>query len=158
MEYNIDNFWSKVNKTEGCWEWTAALNPGGYGRLRARDNGKRVMLLAHRLSYELHSGEIPDGMQIDHACHNKACVKPSHLRPATNKQNGENQAGAHADSKSGIRGVSWHKRAGKWAAYVRHQNKTHYLGLFESSNEAGEVARLKRLELFTYNDADKVAA
>lgn len=158
MEFNIENFWAKVNKTETCWLWTAALNPGGYGRLRGRSNGKRVMRLAHRLSFEIHNGEIPEGMQVDHACHRKACVNPDHLRAATNKENGENLAGPHADSSSGIRGVSWHKRAGKWAAYVRHQNATQYLGLFDTAEEAGEVARLKRLELFTHNNADRVAA
>jgi len=59
---------------------------------------------------------------------------------------------------AGFRGVSWHKRARKWAAYVRHENKTHYLGLFASAEEAGEVARLRRLELFTFNNADRQAA
>lgn len=68
-------FWPKVNKeaSGGCWEWTAAKMPMGYGRF----DGK----LAHRLAYELLVGPIPDGLVIDHLCRNKSCVNPGHLEP-----------------------------------------------------------------------------
>ena len=68
-------FWSKVRKTEGCWIWNGAIQNSGYGCFWV--NG--VSLKAHRLSYELEKGKIPDGLVIDHLCRNRRCVNPRHL-------------------------------------------------------------------------------
>lgn len=57
--------------------------PNGYG-LFAMDYKSR---LAHRVSYELSIGPIPQGLVIDHLCHNKACVRPSHLEAVTHSEN-----------------------------------------------------------------------
>lgn len=142
-------FWVKVDTTGDCWLWIGSRDVNGYGRIKA---GRPSPSLAHRVAYELSVGEILDGMEIDHRCHNRSCVNPSHLRLATSKQNKENLLGARANSKSGVRGVSWHEGARKWRVYVGHK----YVGLFESLDEAREVARLKRIELFTHNDEDRV--
>lgn len=89
-------FWAKVDRTNACWPWMKALDPQGYGRVGW--GGK--VLLAHRVAYMLAVGPIPDGLQIDHRCHNedgacpggraclhRRCVNPAHLRPTTNTQN-----------------------------------------------------------------------
>lgn len=88
-------FWSKVYKTSTCWWW---LDPCvisiGYGQLWI---GRSVY--AHRFSYELHKGPIPNGMTIDHLCKNPACVNPDHLEVVTMRENllrGEGPAGKHA--------------------------------------------------------------
>src|SRR5450755_3951408 len=74
-----ERFWARVDKqTDGCWVWTGALRTG-YGTLSV--SGKNVP--AHRFSYELLVGIIPDGLQIDHLCRNRACVNPEHLEPVT---------------------------------------------------------------------------
>lgn len=78
-----DRFWAKIQRTETCWDWTGAINSRGYGVIKKNDN----ILLAHRYSYQEHKGKIPTGISIDHVCHNKRCVNPSHLRLATDKQN-----------------------------------------------------------------------
>lgn len=76
-------FLDKVHKTETCWLWTAGKTPKGYGKLKVQ--GKT--LSAHRLSYELYKGEIPEGLTIDHLCFIKHCTNPSHLEAVTNQEN-----------------------------------------------------------------------
>jgi len=80
-----ERFWAKVNKTEGCWEWTAVCKSDGYGVFTLR-HGKKV--LAHRYAFEDHiQGSIPDGMTIDHLCRNPRCVNPAHMEVVTVKEN-----------------------------------------------------------------------
>lgn len=141
-----------TDKTDDCWLWTAGTNKKGYGSVGV--GGK--MMKAHRVAYELAYGPIPKGLQIDHTCHTHACVRTEHLRLATNKQNLENRAGANSGSKSGVRGVSWDAATRKWTAQVMHNGQHFNLGRFATVEEAGDVARAKRLELFTYNDADRM--
>jgi hypothetical protein len=70
-----ERFWTKVQKTETCWLWTATKNSDGYGML----NADRKNQLAHRLSYEMAYGEIDPGMCVMHLCDVRACVNPEHL-------------------------------------------------------------------------------
>ena len=76
-------FWAKVNKTEGCWIWTAAKDTSSYGRFSVNDR----LICAHRFAYELLISPIPKGLTLDHLCRNPACVNPEHLEPVTNKVN-----------------------------------------------------------------------
>ena len=78
-------FWSCVAKGDGesCWEWVGHRNASGYGVFGYRL--KKV--LAHRRSYTMENGEIPAGLDIDHLCRNRACVRPSHLRAITHREN-----------------------------------------------------------------------
>ena len=67
----------------GCWLWEGAKYQNGYGWLKVF--GKVVS--AHRFSYELHKGSIPEGMHILHSCDVRHCVNPDHLRVGTHQEN-----------------------------------------------------------------------
>lgn len=91
-----ERFWSKVNKTDGCWLWTANVGIGGrYGSFSVKGKDKP----AHRVAYELVRGPIPDGLELDHLCSNTICVNPDHLEPVTHVENmrrGNGWAGENA--------------------------------------------------------------
>ena len=70
-------------RTSGCWEWLAGKDPSGYGSVRweGRTRG------AHRVAYEVLVGPVPDGLELDHLCRNRACINPAHLEPVTRREN-----------------------------------------------------------------------
>ncbi len=70
-----ERFWEKVDRSGDCWNWTANRNNRGYGVLYV-DGAPQ---LAHRVSYTLAYGSIPDGQLVLHRCDNRRCVRPDHL-------------------------------------------------------------------------------
>lgn len=108
-----ERFWAKVNKNGpvpehrpdlgSCWEWTAALTNGygafGIASTPDRPNQWRGIVRAHRFSYELLIGPIPDGLDIDHLCRNTVCVRVTHLEAVPHRINirrGISPAAQHA--------------------------------------------------------------
>lgn len=87
-------FWAKVNKDGPlpyhapelgpCWIWTGAISKRGYGQFRSGNS----MVQAHRFIYEKMVGPIPQGLEIDHICVNKACIRYlGHIEPVTGSEN-----------------------------------------------------------------------
>src|SRR5690554_7462425 len=67
--------------------WSGDLMKSGYSQLGVRRDGKTKTLYGHRVMYESFVGPIPEGLHLDHLCRNRACVRPDHLEPVTNKEN-----------------------------------------------------------------------
>lgn len=144
-----ERFWEKVDirGADECWPWKRGTSGKGYGLFRVSTTYRTS---AHRVAYELTTGDRLGAREGDHTCHNPPCCNPAHIRPATSKQNKENRRSAQVNSKSGVRGVRQHVDGVRWRAEVRHNKKTIYLGIFDTIEQAGEAARIKREEVFTH--------
>src|SRR3990167_1210519 len=103
-----ERFWKKVQKgdsPEKCWEWKSCKNPEGYGQFTI--DGKKVY--AHRYSWELHNGTIPDGLWVLHHCDNPACVNPDHLFVGTQTDNMQDMISKGRSEYLGISGENNHQ-------------------------------------------------
>lgn len=109
----VDRFWSKVDRSGECWEWTGSVNRYGYGRIaKPRNAGP---MLAHRYSAMLHFGMFDTRLLVCHSCDNPKCVRPEHLFIGDMQQNMDDMVakgrawGGHAPSMFCRKG---HKRTG----------------------------------------------
>ncbi len=95
MRSAYERFIEKVDFSGECWQWTAYISPTGYGQFTV--GAKTVN--AHRWAWETVYGEVPDGLEIDHTCHNdsgcvsgiacshRACMNVSHMELVTGREN-----------------------------------------------------------------------
>ena len=114
MSSELARFWSKVDKSKenGCWEWTGACSGFGHGNFVI----SRRNLGAHRVSWEIARGRIPDGVCVLHRCDNPPCVNPAHLFLGTKFDNARDRHskgrdGDHRGSMNGRSKVKEHDAA-----------------------------------------------
>jgi len=90
----VDRFWSKFKRPKGkCWNWLASLDTSGYGLIRESHGSRNCSTThkAHRLSWMLFNGPIPDGLYVLHKCDNPKCVNPGHLFLGTALDNAQDR-------------------------------------------------------------------
>jgi hypothetical protein len=116
----IELFWSLVanGDPDECWEWLGKKTRDGYGSLKR--NG--VALSAHRVGYEISTGDSAIGFVIMHTCDNKACVNPRHLKKGTHKENMEDMVA------KGRQGLQLQKRRFIPASQVLDIRRNYLLG------------------------------
>ena len=85
MQRQLRRFWDNVEKSDGCWEWKGLILTSGLGYGQLYFDGKQY--LAHRASWLIHHGDIPEGMLVLHHCDNPKCVNPAHLYLGNHKDN-----------------------------------------------------------------------
>lgn len=142
-----DRFWAKVQKTDKCWLWTGFLSKKGYGSIGLGGRGtKRVF--AHRFSYELHKGAIPDGLVVMHSCDNPRCVNPDHLSVGTHKDNTQDMVVKGRARSGSMRGET-NPRAllnEEQIRYVRSSKATHAALARELDVSAVLIGKIRRYE------------
>lgn len=131
-----------VKRIQSCLVWQGSLDTHGYGKIEV--HGKTW--LVHRYIFTQSNGEIPPGMLVDHLCHTRACVEPSHLRLATRQQNNANRAGATRLSSTGVRGVYPH--GDRFKVGIRSNGTLRWYGKYDSLDEAAQVADRERARIF----------
>lgn len=78
-ERNVEQFWSKVEKSDGCWRYRGAHSSDGYGRVSRWINGREHHISAHRYAWFLVNGLVPEDKCVLHRCDNPPCCNPDHL-------------------------------------------------------------------------------
>lgn len=104
-----DRFWMQVGRkqTNGCILWAGTMNSDGYGVIS--NNGENVR--AHRLSYELCVGPIPDGLHVLHHCDNRPCINPVHLFAGSDLDNMLDMARKGRSMKGRKHSKTWSRRS-----------------------------------------------
>ncbi len=114
-----ERFWEKVVRTDDCWVWTGATTPeSGYGIISVEGRTTK----AHRVSYEMNVGPIPEGMFVCHHCDNPPCVRPDHLFVGTQADNL-----ADGRAKGRIEGIRPNRdRCSAGCSCHKHEPRTRY--------------------------------
>lgn len=95
----------------GCHEWTGSTNGKGYGVLLIGIDGRKRLLLAHRLQFMRYHGKIPDGLVIMHRCDNKRCLNIDHLQAGTQRENLQDMIAKGRQNWSGLLAQAAQNRA-----------------------------------------------
>lgn len=137
----------------GCFLWDGTQTINGYGQfLLGSRKTRRAMYLAHRISWKICNGNIPDGLQVLRRCDNAECTNPDHLYLGSHEENFRDVVMRKRASRVGSGslpfGVVKAHGSARFCSVIRFRGKKLYLGTFSTAKEANEVANRKREELY----------
>lgn len=138
--------WAASRRTDRIGKEAGCRNTGGYIQIRVDG----AFHYAHRLAWLYVTGDSPSD-QLDHINGIRDDNRIVNLRVVTNRQNTENQRCARSNSRSGVKGVSWHKQCGKWTASIKSNGLQFNLGLFSTVDEAQRAYAGAAALLHTHN-------
>lgn len=145
------------NPESGIFTWLVAQGGASIGAVAGSPNERgywKIKLCgraygAHRLAWLYCNGAWPS-FEIDHHDQDKSNNRIANLRPATRSQNSQNKS-LRCDNKSGLRGVSWYAKSGKWCAQIGLNGRRKNLGYFESKEDAYNAYLAAAATMHTHN-------
>jgi hypothetical protein len=151
LDYNADTgeFTRRVRTSN-------AIQVGDKAGSLQQDNGYvRINLCgtryyAHQLAWIYSFGSIPDGMIVDHKNRIRSDNRILNLRLVNSKESAENR-GPSSSGKTGVKGVSWRRTHSKYVAQITHHRKNHFIGYFDTIEEAHEAYKHAAAQLHTHN-------
>ena len=135
----LEKYTTPIPETS-CVVWFGCDNAKGYGRILVGSKRQNVQ----RVTYEIANGKIPEGMVIDHVCHERSCVNPDHMRVCTSSENAKNRK-LNANNATGLKGVyksRYKSNRGlppRWIAVIQSDGKTINIGSFSTKEEAHQA-------------------
>lgn len=161
-EKYIKSFWNKVDKNgnNGCWKWKGFKNKQGYGRMGIAAS---ECVNAHRVSWTIHNGEIPERCFVCHKCDNPECTNPDHLFIGTRQDNindmmvKKRNRHFHKNSYYGVieeKRYDGKNRKNRWRSFIVINGKVKKLGAHTSIVEAAR--NYDRLAYIKYGIRDKL--
>lgn len=136
-------YWKiKTNRNVIIGSIAGSIRKDGYIRLSLN----KKYYYCHRVVWEMHNGQIPEGLMIDHIDGDRSNNNLENLRLVSALENQKNMKKPSSNT-SGVIGVSWREERGKWRVTIRKDNKVLRFGHFESKREAMDVANKKYIEL-----------
>ena len=150
----VDRFMSHVSPepNSGCWLWAASTNSAGYGSFRVGSKARRTSkkVLAHRFSFDLLVGPIPQGMFVCHKCDVRSCVNPEHLYLGNEQINLSDMA-LKCRGRQSLAGLPYGVTRSRnsstknpFTAQVHFLGENIQLGAYATAEEAGAVASAER--------------
>lgn len=138
----VQRFWANVIVSDGCWAWASSKSRDGYGKISVNIEGRCKSLRAHRVSWEIHNGPIPEGLLVCHHCDNPECTNPDHLFLGTVKDNSEDMVAKGRSVRGSKRAPDTTPRGEKNSHAILTEDDVRYIRQLYHSDATQTTIRL----------------